>query len=303
MQSWNTVNANSNPLLRISDLSVNFGEGEDRFQAVKGLSLEVHPGEIVGLIGESGSGKTTSAHAILGLIDGLPGVYSGEAYFNAHPILPVSSDYVRIKKGKVIKKDSAYRKKQKFLLKAVLGRDVAAIFQEPKSALNPFFSIKEHLLESINRSQLQVKDPIKYGQEMLTQVGIIDGDKVWEQYPHHLSGGMAQRVMVAMSICCNPKLIIADEPTTALDVTTQAKMLEFFLKLKEDRSLSILLITHDIGVVHTVANRVYVMYKGKIVESGATSNILHNPQHEYTQRLLSSFNKLGDRRIRMRDKR
>ncbi|MFC1584348.1 ABC transporter ATP-binding protein [Fibrobacterota bacterium] len=294
------MNENNQELLSVRNLSVDFGDTADRFKAVIDLSLEVHPGEIVGLIGESGSGKTTSAHAILGLIDALPGVCSGEAFFKGSSILPDPSKYIREKKGKIAKRFSAFQKKQKQLLRPLLGREIAAIFQEPKSALNPFISIKGHLLESIARSEIQTPDPIKYGQEMLTQVGIVEGEKVWDQHPHQLSGGMAQRVMIAMALCCNPKLIIADEPTTALDVTTQAKLLEFFLRLKKDRRLSMLLITHDIGVVRSVSDRIYVMLKGKIVESGNTAEIIQDPKHRYTQGLLHSFLKIGERRIRGR---
>jgi ABC-type dipeptide/oligopeptide/nickel transport system ATPase component len=146
------MNENNGPLLSVKNLSVTFGEGLDKFDAVIDLNLEVHPGEIVGLIGESGSGKTTSAHAILGLIDGHPGIISGEAFLNSQPMLPVSSYFVKEKKGRIIKKTSAFISRQRKILKSLLGREISAIFQEPKSALNPFISIKGHLMESIQRS-------------------------------------------------------------------------------------------------------------------------------------------------------
>ncbi|MBF0430384.1 MAG: ABC transporter ATP-binding protein [Fibrobacteria bacterium] len=291
----NADNSNTpvTPLLSIRDLSVNFGEGSHLSKAVIDLNMEVRPGEIVGLIGESGSGKTTSAHAILGILDGLPGVCSGEAEFNGHPLLPSMNKYVKISGNKIKKQNTAFQKKQFTMMHPLLGRKIAAIFQEPKSALNPYLSIKEHLLESISRSGKKIKSPESFGKDILSQVGIVDCNNVWNQYPHQLSGGMAQRVMIAMALSCSPKLIIADEPTTALDVTTQAKLLELLLKFQKEMDLSILIISHDIGVIREVANRVYVMYKGKIVEEGNIMQIINAPQAPYTQKLLQAFYNLA----------
>ncbi len=294
MQGRWHVSDDKQPLLSIDNLTVNFGSGESLFRAVNNLSIKIYPEEIVGLIGESGSGKTTCVHSILGLVDGLPGVSKGTATFSGQSILPNVPKYLKVEKDQPVgKKKLGYFKEHKKLLKKVLGRDVTAIFQEPKSALNPYFSIGEHLLECIERGEVKEGNPIEYGKEILSQVGIVDGSNVWKQYPHQLSGGMAQRVMIAMALASHPKLLIADEPTTALDVTTQAKLLQLFLKFRKEKKLAIMMISHDIGVIREITDRVYVMYKGDIVEQGKTKDVIDNPQHEYTQMLLKSFNNLA----------
>ena len=288
------MSAAKKPLLALRDLTVKFGTGSDLFTAVHKMNIDVFPNEIVGLIGESGSGKTTCVHSVMGLVDGQPGVCEGKAQFEGRDILPDSSKTVKIlEDGKVKKKHSVYKSQHLRRVKPVLGRGIASIFQEPKSALNPYFSIGQHIMECMTRGRVQVPDKTKYGHELLSQVGIVDGDKVWEQYPHHLSGGMAQRVMIAMALSCHPKLLIADEPTTALDVTTQAKLLQLFLKFRESMGLSLLMISHDIGVIREVSDRVYVMYKGNIVESGVTKDVIENPRHDYTRMLLGAFDKLA----------
>ncbi len=294
------MNAINEPLLSIKDLSVQFGEGDDVFYAVKKMCLDIAPAEIIGLIGESGSGKTTSALSLMGLLDGVPCITSGKAQWQGTNILPDITAYTKTQGDKLKKKTNDYSKDQRKLMLNLLGRQIAMIFQEPRSALNPYLSIGSHMLESIKRGGGDSQLAFQLGCDMLRKVGIIDPDQVWQLFPHQVSGGMAQRVMVAMALSCSPKLIIADEPTTALDVTTQAKLLELFLKLKNERQLSIWMITHDIGVVRLVADRVYVMHNGKIVESGKTNDVIKSPQHPYTQGLLNSFAKIGDRRKRLR---
>jgi ABC-type dipeptide/oligopeptide/nickel transport system ATPase component len=192
------------------------------------------------------------------------------------------------------KKYRSYRSLQRKKLKSVLGKTATCIFQEPKSALNPYLSIGSQMLDCIARGRhAGVADRAKFGKDMLVSVGIVDADLVWNNFPHHLSGGMAQRIMIAMALASGPKLLIADEPTTALDVTTQAKLLRLFLKFKKEQQLSVLLISHDIGVVREVADRVYVMYHGEIVESGPAQQVINSPKHDYTKLLLSSFDHLA----------
>ncbi len=281
------------PLLEISDLQVKFGQSGNYFTAVEKLSLKVYEGEIIGLIGESGSGKTTSAQSVLGLTSGWPGIISGKAQFLGRNILPNTTDYVQHKDKKINKRKSYLREHRK-LLKNILGKQVASIFQEPKSALNPFMSIGSHLKECMSQKGKHGLEAKKEGLNLLTKVGIVDSHEVWNLFPHQLSGGMAQRVMIAMALSSSPKLIIADEPTTALDVTTQAKLLDLFLRLKTQNNLSFIIISHDIGVIREITDRVYVMYQGNIVESGKTIDVIYEPKHDYTKHLLKSFYQLSD---------
>lgn len=287
------MTSDKTPLLAIQNLEVTFGTGSTPFKAVSNLSLCIYPGEIVGLIGESGSGKTTCAHSILGLTEGYPGITQGKAQFEEIEILPEASEYIQQLSHGKIKKSSRYKKQHLKNLSPILGKKISSIFQEPKSALNPYFSIGNHLEECGIRGGLPLSEIKSAGLKTLAQVGIPEGQLVWDQYPHQLSGGMAQRVMIAMALLTHPKLIIADEPTTALDVTTQARLLQLFSNLRNQSQLSILLISHDIGVVREIADRVYVMYKGTLVESGSTKEVIQNPQHPYTKKLIGAFTKFA----------
>ncbi|SVB07536.1 uncharacterized protein METZ01_LOCUS160390, partial [marine metagenome] len=240
--------------------------------AVGGISYAVEAGEAVAIVGESGCGKSVGAMSILRLIPEPPGrIVKGEVLFEGRDLLKLSNAEIR----------------------DVRGRDIAMIFQEPMTSLNPVFSVGRQLTETLLRhTDMKVSQANERALELLIQVGISDPERRLEQYPHHLSGGMRQRVMIAMALACDPKLIIADEPTTALDVTIQAQILELMKGLSERLGVAQLIITHNLGVVARYAKRVNVMYAGKIVEMGLAKDIYHNPSHPYTLGLLASVPRL-----------
>ena len=240
--------------------------------AVGGISYTVETGEAVAIVGESGCGKSVGAMSILRLIPEPPGrIVKGEVLFEGRDLLKLSNAEIR----------------------DVRGRDIAMIFQEPMTSLNPVFSVGRQLTETLLRhTDMKVSQANERALELLIQVGISDPERRLEQYPHHLSGGMRQRVMIAMALACDPKLIIADEPTTALDVTIQAQILELMKGLSERLGVAQLIITHNLGVVARYAKRVNVMYAGKIVEMGLAKDIYHNPSHPYTLGLLASVPRL-----------
>ena len=244
--------------------------------AVGGITYEVEAGEAVAIVGESGCGKSVGAMSILRLIPEPPGrIVKGEVLFEGRDLLKLSNAEIR----------------------DVRGRDIAMIFQEPMTSLNPVFSVGRQLTETLLRhTDMKVSQANERALELLIQVGISDPERRLEQYPHHLSGGMRQRVMIAMALACNPKLIIADEPTTALDVTIQAQILELMKGLSERLGVAQLIITHNLGVVARYAKRVNVMYAGKIVEMGLAKDIYHNPSHPYTLGLLASVPRLDQAR-------
>ncbi len=264
-------NAATDPVLKFTELDVNFKTEFGRVHAVKGLDLMVMPGEVVALVGESGSGKSVTATTALGLLPGTARI-GGETQVA----------------DKVINKLSGRA------LRSVRGRRVAMVFQEPMTALNPVIKIGEQLTEAME------EHGIAHGREawdraigLLEAVGIPAAPRRAKEYPHELSGGMRQRVVIAMALACDPELIIADEPTTALDVTVQADILDLLRSLKDKLNTGILLITHNMGVVADMADRVAVMFKGEIVERGTTEEVLLNPQHPYTRRLLDAVPHLG----------
>ena len=240
--------------------------------AVGGITYTVETGEAVAIVGESGCGKSVGAMSILRLIPEPPGrIVKGEVLFEGRDLLKLSNAEIR----------------------DVRGRDIAMIFQEPMTSLNPVFSVGRQLTETLLRhTDMKVSQANERALELLVQVGISDPERRLEQYPHHLSGGMRQRVMIAMALACDPKLIIADEPTTALDVTIQAQILELMKGLSERLGVAQLIITHNLGVVARYAKRVNVMYAGKIVEMGLAKDIYHNPSHPYTLGLLASVPRL-----------
>ncbi len=289
------------PLLEVRDLHIRFGEGESSLDAVSGASLEIASGEIVGIIGESGSGKTTIAQGLLGLIRGGPGIWQGEAEFEGNPLLPKAEKFVRRNKNLIRKRLSAYQRSHLKLVKPLLGVSISSIFQEPRAALNPYFTVGEHLLEAIkrrpgvasNNNESRKESYKAYGFKLLHDVGLTEAERLWSLYPHEISGGMAQRVMVSMALAPKPKLLIADEPSTALDVTTQAKLLELLLRLREEHDLAILLISHDMGVIQATTDRIYVMHRGRIVEKGSTSSVMQRARHPYTAGLLQAFEEFG----------
>ena len=261
-------------ILEIKDLKISFSLNDKKGYAVDGLNLDLYEGEIVGLVGESGSGKSVTAYSVLGLISEPPGkIESGEIIYKGTDLLKLSFEELR-----------------KFR-----GSEIAMIFQEPGSALNPVMTVESQLAEVFNaREKTDGKEIFEKSVELLRQVGIPDAVKRIKEYPGSLSGGMQQRVMIAMALAGNPSLLIADEPTTSLDVTVQAAILDLMLKLKkQNRISSIVLITHNLGVVAGTCDSVAVMYGGKIQESSSTKEIFLNPLHPYTKLLLESVPVFG----------
>ncbi len=260
------------PLLEIEGLTVAFGSVARPFLAVDGVDLTVDAGEIVGCVGESGSGKSVTALAVMGLID-FPGRVSARRMrFGGHDLLALS--------------DRARR--------AIVGKEIAMIFQDPLASLNPCFTVAFQLTETLRihgtvQERASRRARRARALELLRQVEIPDPATRLEAYPHQLSGGMAQRVMIAMAIACNPKLLIADEPSTALDVTVQAQILQLLVRLQREHGMALLLITHDLAVVAETAHRVVVMYAGEQVETGPLPAIFETPRNPYTQALLAAL--------------
>lgn len=258
-------------LLEIKDLAISFFGDYGEIEAVKEVNFSIGEGEIFGIVGESGSGKSVTTKAILKL--GFPNQ--------------------KIKKGSILFQGEDLLEKSEQQLRKIRGKEISIVFQDSQSALNPVYTIGNKLVEVIQRHDLLTKKQAKEkALSLLEAVGITDTKKQFNSYPHQLSGGMRQRVMIAMAISSNPKIIIADEPTTALDVTIQAQILCLLCNLQRKTKMSIILITHDLGVVAQMCSRVAVMCNGYIVEQGTVENIFHNPTHDYTKKLLSSMPKI-----------
>jgi len=257
------------PELLVKNLKVSFAALKKELIAVRGISYQLNQGEILALVGESGCGKTVSALSILRLIQEPPGkIVSGEILFAGKDLL------------KLKKKELQDRR----------GKDIAMIFQDPMTSLNPVLTIGEQIIETLLRhTSLSRKKAREKSFRLLEQVEIPSPKQKLDQYPHQLSGGMRQRAMIAMALSCSPRILIADEPTTALDVLIQAQILSLLKKIKNDTQMSILLITHDLGVVAEVAERVMVMYAGEIVESGSVNDLFRSPLHPYTIGLMESI--------------
>ena len=262
-------------LLEIDNLSVHFHTPEGIARAVDGVSFHLKKGETIGLVGESGCGKSVTSLSILGLIPSPPGtIESGKIEFCGQNLLNL--DVERMRK--------------------IRGQDISMIFQEPMTSLNPVLPIGRQVAEPVITHQgLSKAEALDKATRWLNYVKIPAAAKRLNDYPHQLSGGMRQRVMIAMAMVCSPKLLIADEPTTALDVTIQAQILSLMIRLKEELAMSLLLITHDLGVVAQMASRVVVMYAGQIVEEASVGAIFDRPFHPYTQGLLKSMPRIGDR--------
>jgi len=261
-------NARSPALLEVERLTVEFGAPGSALQAASDVSFSVDAGEVVGIVGESGSGKSVTALAVLGLIDA-PGRVRAERLAFAGRDLQAMSERER---------------------RALLGGEIAMIFQDPMTSLNPSFTVAFQLMETIGLHEGGSRRARRArALQLLKDVEIPDPQLRLDAFPHQLSGGMSQRVMLAMAIACNPRLLIADEPTTALDVTVQAQMLALLLRLQRERGMALVLITHDLGVVAEVARRVLVMYAGQIVESAAAADLFAQPRHPYTEALLASL--------------
>jgi oligopeptide transport system ATP-binding protein len=259
-------------LLEVKDLRTYFYSMDGTVKAVDGVSFDVQEGETLGLVGESGCGKSVSALSILRLIPDPPGeIVEGEIYFEGRDLLKLSNEEIR----------------------QVRGNKIAMIFQEPMTSLNPVLTVGRQLAEPLEVHRgMSLHEALKKAKELLGKVQIADGDKRISDYPHQFSGGMRQRAMIAMSMGCNPRILIADEPTTALDVTVQAQLLELLKQLTRDLSMSLIIITHNLGVVARYADRVNVMYAGKIVEKGTAHDIYEDPMHPYTIGLMASVPQL-----------
>ncbi|MEZ4530574.1 MAG: ABC transporter ATP-binding protein [Thermomicrobiales bacterium] len=263
------------PLLEVKNLRTQFFTQDGVVKAVEDVSFYVMPGETLGVVGESGSGKSITGLSIMRLIPNPPGkIVNGEVIFEGQDLLKLNDDQIR----------------------RIRGNQIAMIFQDPMTSLNPVLTINRQISEALQLHMGMSKDQAKARAiELLRMVGIPNAEERIDQYPHQFSGGMRQRVMIAMALSCNPKLIIADEPTTALDVTIQAQILDLMRSLQAERDTGVIMITHSMGVVAGMADRVQVMYAGSIVETASTEEIFANPRHPYTVGLMKSIPRLDAR--------
>ena len=265
-------------LLDVKELSVHFGDKNTPFKAVDRINYQVAQGEVLGIVGESGSGKSVSSLAIMGLID--------------HPGR-VSAESLQFENTNLLTLESKAKRQ-------LIGADVAMIFQDPMTSLNPAYTVGFQIMEALKTHEGGTNKARKDRTlELLRLVGIPDPESRIDVYPHQLSGGMSQRVMIAMAIACRPKLLIADEPTTALDVTIQAQIMELLLELQKKECMSLILITHDLALVAEAADRIIVMYAGQIVEEGIAKDIFREPKHPYTQALLRSLPEFAEGKSRL----
>ena len=262
----------STPLLQVKNLSTSFNVDSGEVRAVNGISFNLDKGKVLGIVGESGSGKSVTAYSIMRILVEPGRITGGQILFNGEDIVK-------------------YSKKQ---MREFRGKRISIIFQDPMTSLNPVYTIGNQLREAIllhtdrNREQANAR-----ALEMLQLVGVNDPEKRLKQYPHELSGGMRQRVMIAMALACEPDILIADEPTTALDVTIQAQILELMQSLQKKLGMAIIMITHDLGVIASMCDEIIVMYAGRVCERGTADEIFYNPRHEYTKGLLRSIPRLG----------
>ncbi|PUA36174.1 peptide ABC transporter ATP-binding protein [Paenibacillus elgii] len=266
-------------LLDVKGLKTQFTRDQGKVNAIDGVDFHVNKGEVLGLVGESGCGKSVTSLSVMRLLHGTPGsIVGGTVRFQEKDLIALSESEMR----------------------SIRGKDIAMIFQEPMTSLNPVLKIGKQLVEAIRLHLKYDKSKAReHAVHMLKLVGIPRAEDVIDEYPHQLSGGMRQRVMIAMAMSCNPRLLIADEPTTALDVTIQAQILDLMKKLKDENDMSIMLITHDLGVVAEMCDRVIVMYAGRVVEEGNVLDIFDDPQHPYTKGLIHSVPKLRQNHRRL----
>ncbi|HHY76093.1 MAG TPA: ABC transporter ATP-binding protein [Firmicutes bacterium] len=257
------------PLLSVRNLHTTFYTSDGRVPAVRGVSLDIEPGETLGVVGESGCGKSVTAFSVMRLIPSPPGrIEAGEVCFEGQDLLKLTDEEMR----------------------KVRGSKISMIFQEPMTSLNPVYTVGDQISEVLEQHMgMAREEAMGKAVSLLRAVGIPEPERRVRQYPHEMSGGMRQRVMIAMALACDPKLLIADEPTTALDVTIQAQILELLKELKKRTGMAIMLITHDLGVVAEMADRVAVMYLGRVIEEGTVGDIFHRPLHPYTLGLLRSI--------------
>jgi len=268
MQEQTTQDQNSRMLLEVRDLQVSFVTRKMKVPTIRNISYELREGEVLGIVGESGSGKSVSSNAIFKLLPDNAIIDSGEVLFEGQDLLKMT----------------------KAQLRSIRGKSIAEIFQDPMTSLDPLFTIEYQLEEVLKKhTQLDRSERVARMIELLELVGINQPQRRLKQYPHEFSGGMRQRAMIAMALACEPKLLIADEPTTALDVTIQAQIIELLKELKDKFHMSIIFITHDLGVVANICDRILVMYAGEIIESGDKRQIFYHYQHPYTEGLIRSI--------------
>lgn len=263
------------PLLEVKNLRTYFHTRKGTVKAVDGVDFQIRPGEILGIVGESGCGKSVTSLSILNLL----------------------ADYAAIEEGSEINLNgrnlASLSKKEMYQIR---GKEIAMIFQDPMTSLNPVMTIKQQLVETARaHGKVTKAEAARLALDMMIKVGIPSPEKRLNEYPHQLSGGMKQRVMIAMALMCNPKLLIADEPTTALDVTIQAQILKLMRELRDETGAAIMLITHDMGVVASMADNIMVMYAGKVIEYGSARDVFKNPKHPYTEGLLKSIPRLDQK--------
>lgn len=266
------------PLLEVKDLTITFRSRERETKAVKGISFEVDKGKTIAVVGESGSGKSVTALALTRLLPDPPVCeVGGSIRFNGEDVLTMDNNRLR----------------------ALRGKEIAYIFQEPSTSLNPVFTVGFQIAEAVKLHLPNVTDVKTCVIDALRQVGIRDPEKRYSAYPHEMSGGMQQRVMIAMALACEPRILVADEPTTALDVTIQKQIMDLLRELRERLSMSIILITHNFALLPGFADEVIVMFRGEVVERGPTEEVLRNPQHPYTKALIACIPKLGSHQKRL----
>lgn len=259
--------AKQDVILRVEDLRVSFNAYGGVVQAVRGVSFDLRRGETVAIVGESGSGKSVSTKAVMGILPNNATIESGRILYDGMDLTKVSEEKMH----------------------EIRGRRIGLIFQDPMSALNPIMKVGKQLTEVLRKRRMNAEEAKKKALDLMRAVGIPDAERRFNQYPFQFSGGMRQRIVIAIALAGDPEILICDEPTTALDVTVQAKILELINQIKEERGLSVIFITHDLGVVANMADRVNVMYAGKIVECGTAQEVFFEPAHPYTWALLSSM--------------
>jgi oligopeptide/dipeptide ABC transporter ATP-binding protein len=273
------MNQNGDNLLSIKNLSTHFYTEQGLVKAVQDVSFDIPAGKTLAVVGESGCGKSVTALSVMRLIPYPPGkIAAGQIIFEGESLLDASESRMR----------------------HIRGNDIAMIFQEPMTSLNPVFTVGNQIIEAVKMHQKKSgAESREIAVQMMQKVGIADPERRVDEYPHQMSGGMRQRAMIAMALCCWPKLLIADEPTTALDVTIQAQILELLRELQSQNDMSIMMITHDLGVVAENADDIVVMYASRVVETASVGDLFDQPQHPYTQGLLKSLPRLGERKERL----
>ena len=270
---------NNEMILQVKDLQTKFRVGKRTVNAVNGVTFDLRRGKSLCIVGESGCGKSVTAHSIMRLLPPNGDIKGGTVTYN-----PSDADTLVL---------SDFSKKSK-QIRSIRGKDIAMIFQDPMSTLNPVYTIGDQIMENLlNHEKITQKEARARIIELLSELGIPEAEKRFDQYPHEFSGGMKQRVMIAIAMICNPKILIADEPTTALDVTIQAQILDLIKRMQQNHGTSLILITHNMGIVAEVADDVAVMYMGRVVEFGTVKQIFTNPSHPYTKALMESVPVLG----------